>query len=255
MKKQLLLASVAVVALIGSAPTYAADLGVYKAPPMPPPPAFTWTGCHLGGHVGVGVGTKQFSDQPGGDDLAGGGGTAVQDGVFGLLGGGQIGCDYQFAPNWVFGIEGAASATDINGSVTSPFNGKSLSARTDWLASATGRLGYSWDQMMLVYVKGGAAWAGDRFQVVETGGAPDTYNLSQTRLGWTAGVGTELALWPRWSVRLEYNFYEFGTSTNQFFSCSNAVNPAFCGVPTTRGPESLKQEINQFTVGMNYKLY
>ena len=36
----------------------------------------------------------------------------------GVLGGGQIGCNYQFAPNWVVGIEGDGEATGIKGDVT-----------------------------------------------------------------------------------------------------------------------------------------
>jgi hypothetical protein len=33
----------------------------------------------------------------------------------GVLGGGQIGCNYQFAANWVIGVEGDGSAADIQG--------------------------------------------------------------------------------------------------------------------------------------------
>ncbi len=32
--------------------------------------------------------------------------------------GGQLGCDYQFSPNWVVGIEGAASAGIVDGHKT-----------------------------------------------------------------------------------------------------------------------------------------
>ena len=33
----------------------------------------------------------------------------------GVLGGGQVGCNYQFAPNWVIGIEGDGEAAGIKG--------------------------------------------------------------------------------------------------------------------------------------------
>jgi len=256
MKKQLLLAGVAVVALIGNAPSQAADLPV-KAPPMapPPPPAFTWTGCYIGGQVGLATGAKTFSDQPGGNPLAGGSGVPV--GTFGGLGGGQIGCNYQFATNWVLGIEGAGAGGNIEGNAIS-LNGKSLNARTDWLASATGRLGYVWNQMLLMYVKGGAAWAGDKYQVTEATSTPNTYSLSQTRFGWTVGVGGELALSTNWSVRAEYNYYGFGSQSNLFFACSNPVSSSLCiGSPfgTLRGPETINQQISEFTVGVNYRFY
>jgi outer membrane immunogenic protein len=248
MRKQLLLAGVAVVALMGSLPSQAADLGLpLKAPPAPRP---TWTGCYVGGHVGLGWGNKDISDQPG-TGLVGGAGASVNNDISGALAGGQIGCDYQFANNWVIGLEGAASGADINGNATSIFNGKSLYARTDFLASATGRVGYTWDQL-LFYVKGGAAWAGDRYAVTETGALPNSYNLSETRFGWTVGVGADLALWTtRWSVRFEYDFYDFGTNNNLFFACTTSGGAA-CG---TRGPESIKQEINEFKAGINYRFY
>ena len=34
----------------------------------------------------------------------------------GFIGGGQIGCDYQFASNWVIGIQGKAEFGNINSS-------------------------------------------------------------------------------------------------------------------------------------------
>ena len=33
----------------------------------------------------------------------------------------------------------------------------------------------------------------------------------ENRLGWTAGAGVEWALWDDWSVKLEYDYYGFGT--------------------------------------------
>jgi hypothetical protein len=54
-----------------------------------------------------------------------------------LIGGRQIGCNYQFAPNWV-GIEGSGSASGIKGDATDTFlNNKSLHAK---YASGEGRL-------------------------------------------------------------------------------------------------------------------
>ena len=45
-----------------------------------------------------------------------------------------------------------------------------------------------------------------------------TYNFEgvENRLGWTAGVGVEWALWDDWSVRLEYDYYGFGTRNVTF---------------------------------------
>src|SRR5207247_10104523 len=86
----------------------------------------------------------------------------------GVVGGGQVGCTYQVAPNWVIGIEGDGEAAGIKGDVTQsvsftdPRTGApntvtgTAHAETQWIVSATARLGWTWDRVML-YAKGGAA--------------------------------------------------------------------------------------------------
>src|SRR6187455_675601 len=68
----------------------AADLP-RKAPAYipPPPPPLTWTGCYVGVNVGA-VRPRFELDGPFG-------GSASRDGNWGFAGGGQFGCDYQFA--------------------------------------------------------------------------------------------------------------------------------------------------------------
>src|SRR6516225_6822764 len=131
--KKILLTGIAGVALLVAPFAYAADLArpVYKAPPPPPPlPVFSWTGCYIGGHIGGGWGHKTVSAPT----LAPG--ISVSGNTSGFLGGGQVGCDYQFAPNWVVGIEGAGSAGDINGDINATIFGVTgtAHARSDWLA-------------------------------------------------------------------------------------------------------------------------
>src|ERR1700722_15164207 len=75
----------------------AADLPAYSAPPAPaaaPVTAYNWSGCYVGGHVGGLVSEDRSTNQAG----------AFRDfSSAGFLGGGQFGCDYQFAPRWVVG--------------------------------------------------------------------------------------------------------------------------------------------------------
>src|SRR5215470_19663678 len=101
-----------------NAPVYAP---LYRAPPII---ALNWTGCYLGGHIGGGFVDKKF------------GGPFVDNAVpstFGaptsfaisdpsadlnstsLLGGGQVGCNFQFAGNWVIGFEADASGANQQG--------------------------------------------------------------------------------------------------------------------------------------------
>src|SRR5260370_26467997 len=64
--KKTLLAGVAAVALLPAAPAIAADLGARmpgKAPPLAAPvPYFSWPGCYLGAHLGVGGGKKDTAN-------------------------------------------------------------------------------------------------------------------------------------------------------------------------------------------------
>src|ERR1700736_5852603 len=102
--KKFLLSGVATVAIMVGAPALAADLGarpVYKAAPIAAPvPVFSWTGCHVGAHVGLGWGRHKVREHVvesfsgGGHDVGYVSGTLDSSGpIFG----GQVGCDYQFA--------------------------------------------------------------------------------------------------------------------------------------------------------------
>src|SRR6478735_6475387 len=108
--KKILLAAVAMTSLaLGS--SYAADLpvrGPMTATPMPAVPVYNWSGIYIGGHIG---GAFAGSDFFGHDDAR-------------FLAGGQIGADYQFAPNWVFGIEANYSFADTNDSGSTFFGNR-----------------------------------------------------------------------------------------------------------------------------------
>src|SRR6266496_6512485 len=103
---------------------------------------FSWTGCYIGGHIGGGLARKAVAAP----ELAPG--ISFTGNTIGFLGGGQVGCNYQFAPNLVIGIEGDGSAADIKGDATTTVLGitGTAHAKTDWIASLTGRLGWAWDR-------------------------------------------------------------------------------------------------------------
>jgi outer membrane immunogenic protein len=81
----------------------------------------------------------------------------------GFLGGVQAGWNYQI-DNFVLGAEVDFSWSDIKGDVRDTIvagNKKvsaGLSSDTTWIATATARVGYAWDRLM-VFGKIGAAWA------------------------------------------------------------------------------------------------
>ena len=261
---KLSLLGVAGFALIAAAPALAADL-----PPQMPLKAtfqqrFTWTGCYMGAHAGGAWAQTNATDPV----------LLVQDNpVFGIPGstvgtttanvhqsgaviGGQIGCDYQFSPNFVVGIEGGASGSTLKGSTVVPFQpavanpGESalLKVTTDFIPSLTGRVGYAVDNLLL-YGKAGAAWAYNKYSMPGTFLATpfDLEGLSITT-GWTAGGGVEWAFTPDWSARFEYDFYDFG---NQTVTMSH-VDPA--GVTSFTGPMRFKQTVQTVKLGVNFRV-
>jgi outer membrane immunogenic protein len=242
--KTTLLGGAACLLLASSA--LAADMGVPLSMP-PPPPLFTWTGCYAGGQVGGGWGQKDLNDSAGIVSPISGF-TSANLNISGYMLGGQIGCDYQFAPHWVIGIEGAAAGGNIGGSTgvaTPGLLGDSATFKdiTDYLASGTARIGYAWDRW-LVYAKGGAAWAGDRYSAFDSLATYDFEGL-ETRFGWTAGAGVEWAVWNNWSVKLEYDYYGFGTRGVTFID----------NVSGTIGPLDVKQNIQVIKLGVNLHVY
>lgn len=220
--KRLALSTV-VLAVSFAAPAMAADLAkpVYKAPPPPPVYIFNWSGCYIGGNgggmwvqkdysltsIGTGIGGIVFTDP------VGFGGHDASSWLAGL----QAGCNYQ-APgsNWVVGIQGDYDWANADASHADPFGGfTTLQSKTKSLASVTGRIGYAWDRF-LGYVKGGGAWERDEYTWFVTA-APDVLtSASETRGGWTVGIGGEYAFTDWISGFIEYDYYWFGTRSVAF---------------------------------------
>jgi outer membrane immunogenic protein len=235
-----------VAAAIASTATaaFAADLPLKTKAPAAPV-SFTWTGCYVGGHLGGVVSEDRTSS-----DL---GATRDYSGA-GFVGGGQIGCDYQFAPNWVIGAEGRAAWSSLRtthgGSVRNRISGLTLPSQfittNDFLASATARLGYVYAERWLVYARGGAAWTRERNEdpfTLPAGIAVDPSTTS-TRTGWTVGGGVEWAFAPHWSANVEYNYYDFGTHG---ITMTNAVP-----LVNVTGFE-VRDRMHAATVGVNYR--
>ncbi|MFZ0149837.1 MAG: outer membrane beta-barrel protein [Xanthobacteraceae bacterium] len=256
MRRELLAGVSAIALVIASAsaatlfsdPADAADLRapVRAAPPPIPAPVFSWTGCYVGAHVGWGWGNSHATET---SSSFGSASSGID--TNGALFGGQVGCNYQFAGNWVVGVQGDFAGTDFNGRANDNFFGgddATIALKTEWLASVTGRVGYAfWNNQVLVYAKGGGAWARNQWDVHDADLFFSNPIFSETRSGWTVGGGVEWTLWsPNWTAFVEYNFYDFnsgGTTLTQLCSCGSVSNTFVGG----------KQEINTVKVGVNYK--
>jgi outer membrane immunogenic protein len=215
--------------------------GAAKAPPMPVPMA-TWNGCYVGGNVGGAWQRDSAYDAQAAVATGSDTGNAV-------IGGAQVGCDYQFSGRWVLGIQDMLSWTGVHGAHGYPgFPAETLTYRTDRMDTLTARLGYTIAPQMLLYVKGGGAWANitDMDIIVPPGGYFG--QVSSTRSGWTIGGGVEYAFIRNWSAFAEYSYIDLGTKgMSLVYSCG-------AGCP---GPNpytyNVTQNISQFVVGLNFR--
>ena len=198
-------ALLAAVAAIGLASVASADDMPANARPVIAPVA-NWTGCYIGANAGYGWTKKGWVDAgvPEGSNTSAGG-----------LVGGQTGCDYQFASNWVVGIQGMYDWANLNGSHPYTDDTRYIDrSKVSSIATLIGRIGYTVEPATLLYLKGGAAWVGDTF-TEECSPAVDVCPgvAKVTRTGWTIGGGLEHQFAQDWSVFIEYNYMDFGRRT------------------------------------------
>lgn len=167
----------------------------------------------------------------------------------GVAGGAQLGYNWQTGP-FVFGAEADFQFANVDGSLSTSCSaalcGVPLSASYNqnipWFGTARGRVGYAQDGW-LIYATGGYAYARLETSASATAGA-NTATLSQQdfRNGWTAGGGIEVALTPSWSVKAEYLYMDFGSSTTTW---------AVPGLPTLTDSTALN--MNVVRTGVNYR--
>lgn len=221
----------------------AADMPVKAARHAPPPaPIFTWTGCYVGGNVGYAWAGAKWSDPATGVEFA-------SHNANGVVGGGQVGCDYQTG-QWVFGIQGMfdGAGMSANSHKVIEAGGPDIfdHTRISWMATLTGRIGYAIQPETLLYVKGGAAWVRDKLEecCLSVSAAQDDGIASVTRTGWTVGVGLEHMFRPDWSAFVEYNFIGLGT---------DAITFAPTGFASSSSVYNIRQDVHAILVGLNYR--
>jgi outer membrane immunogenic protein len=224
---------------------FAADMPVpYKA--LPVAPVFSWTGCYLGGNGGGG--RAQDDWQPAGALALG----PVR--ANGWFGGAQGGCDYQVS-SFVFGIEGQYDWADMHGVALitqgGGATGEQLTSRLDRIATATGRIGYAFDRV-LVYAKGGAAYAHYNHELASVNFASPPVPLlagGQNATGFVVGGGFEVAIWQNLSFKAEYNYFDLGTNGAPF----NCVGAACNGGGANGITFDIHQRVQTFMLGVNYR--
>jgi outer membrane immunogenic protein len=286
---------VAAGAVVSSAAS-AADLGGYKDTPYVSVPS--WAGLYFGGHVGGAwgnanttdhydyVGDPESKNSFGLNGLIAGGqaGYNIQRGhaVFGLEG--DIG---------YLGISGSKSAaltpspdcsTHYEAAICK-IDGK-YSASGDLYGDLTARLGYATGRS-LFYVKGGVAFLDADIKADYTGGNCTTaagntpgqkggncwqrnksmyesstfsFDHSDTAVGWTIGAGAEYALSPSWSLKAEYQHFDFGSMSYAYNgtytikgTCEGSNQGKSCYQSTlSDGKNTVWLGADAVSVGLNY---
>ena len=220
--KKILLSAVSLAVLAGSA--LAADLPTRKeAPAYVPPPPPMWTGFY--GGLNVGGGWSAGNGNSNAWNLMGMNGGVTNNLSGGVIGGGQVGYNYQlgsaglggFGSGFLIGAEAdfqgtsmgnptpqsnyavATGATTVFG--TPVVLGPNASTSLNWFGTVRGRVGFLAMPTLLIYGTGGFNYG----NVSRVGGLYGNINNgSNTQTGWTAGGGVEWMFLPNWSTKLEY---------------------------------------------------
>ena len=272
------IAAAGVLAIMAVAPANAADIVPPQVSkerplrPLPPPvvPAYNWTGFYIGGNLGGGWARTDFS----------GTGSAVFPTIpltvastfagtpnsRGILGGGQVGYNYQFPTHWVLGIEADIDGAGITGSVntcaTATTGGiagcQTSSSRLNDFGTLRGRVGYAWNNVLL-YGTGGFAWGQNSITHTATcvgAGCPGVTlpftstapSTTSTFAGWAAGAGAEWAFLPNWTLRVEYLHLQFDNVGESYVFTGTAAGFPF----TTTSHVSANIGVDVARVGVNY---
>jgi outer membrane immunogenic protein len=200
----LLLASIAGAACAADLPAPGVP---YSKAPAVVSPAINWSGFYIGAMGG-------YASETG----------ANSAGIKGGFGGGTVGYNWQFG-TFVAGIE--ADGAWGNAGVLQTVAGTTLAQKVDALATVRGRIGVAFDHVLL-YGTGGLASADSKASATALG---VTLNDNKTQTGWTVGAGLEWMFVPRWSLKAEYLYRSFNSTTFFFFPTGTVtVNSGQVGV-------------------------
>jgi outer membrane immunogenic protein len=238
---------VAAVVIAGStASASAADLGARPYTKVPAVYAgYDWSGFYIGGNVGEALTRSCWSNTV---FLGFATVPSFAEGCSNAAGatlGGQVGYRWQ-SISWVFGLEAQGNWADLSASNQSLLSGAITNAsKVDAIGLLTGQLGYSgaWENC-LIYVKGGAAVANDKYNGVATITNTVFDTARETRWGAVAGIGGEYGFAPNWSFGIEWDHLFMGNRNVGFTSTST---PTFAF-----RTESIRQDIDMVTARINY---
>jgi outer membrane immunogenic protein len=270
--KRLGLAGVACIAAASIGSAFAADLTpAYKAIPIKAvAPVSNWTGLYIGGNVGYGwdsgsTGISALSTDPAlapalaAIFAAGSYPAALSTSGKGVIGGGQIGYNWQMPSQWLIGLEADLQGSGIKGSasqIQTPLvldtTATSVTKSIDWFGTVRGRVGFLATPEVLLYGTGGLAYGQTRTSFTTTdvtsGCVANAFlcangSSSSVRAGWTAGAGAEAMLGSNWSAKIEYLYVDLGR---------NSLSVPSSTVPAIVFNTSAQFREQTVRVGLNY---
>ena len=234
--KKLLIAGAVLASCAAIQSASAADMALKAVPP--PPVVDEWTGWYVGLNLGGSFGRSSTTyTGPGFAPFT------TSRSLDGVLGGGQIGYNWQFNRNWLIGLEADIQGTGQKGTAALPTfvfvptatiaplptvtSTATLAQKLPWFGTVRARLGVEPTDHWLLYVTGGLAYGEIKSTAAVTassafaGGpvlatATVASSANTTRAGWTVGVGSEWMFAKQWSAKLEYLYMDFGTFNNAF---------------------------------------
>jgi outer membrane immunogenic protein len=260
-----------------------------KAPPLEFSPI--WPGFYFGGHAGGAwgdTGTHDTFTYVGDPEFNGSLSST------GFIGGAQAGYNFQRG-HFVFGLEGDLGYLGLKASKEASFHEDTCTAHysdgstrsysgqycdvnakysssSNLYGDLTGRLGYAMDRT-LFYAKGGFAFLNADFKANYAGGnctfdnggcggnsnVPSTFNFGHSGIltGWTIGAGAEYALSPSWSIKAEYQHFDFGSMSYAYSGTyqipGNNYNSGHY-TSTLNGKTNVSVTADAVTVGLSYHL-
>ncbi len=164
----------------------------------------------------------------------------------GALIGGTVGYNWQYAPNWVVGVEADMSWADLQGQQHKYiYDGHDWSGGWDGFATIRGRVGYAMGPTLL-YATGGIAFVHTN-EVIVGNDADETNFYQGWHTGYVVGAGVEHAFNEKLSGKIEY-----------LFADGFAEESGRTGTVNGYSNQNYKHDIGNIDivrVGLNYKLY
>lgn len=207
--------------MLGTA--YAADLYTKAAPMVQAaPPITNWSGLYVGGIVGAGFGGTDWNvtgtDPVSGAFLAATGlPTSTSVNKTGVVGGGEVGYNYEVYNAFLLGVFANFQAADISSATTLAGHGhifETVNTSVNTLGSVQARLGYVVSPSIMLAIHGGFGFGGVNQEAQAGVGGTTIVDAFQgdTQFGWAAGAEANWMFMPNWIARVDYTHFGLGST-------------------------------------------